>query len=594
MSGNGSRPTDGAVLRVTADTLQGMVDDDSRRAESAPVRTPSALDAIADSYVTAMAEADPFFATSIGVPGHDHEVSDLSPAGFEAAARLRSETLARIAGVEDQDDVDAVTRAAMLERLGLEDELDRGGAGRAQVNNIASPLQSQAILDLMPTHTPEQWEAIAERMSRFPAALSGWAETLRAEAASGYVSARRQLQLGAEQARGYADPDGGYFAQLVGRLDASSPQRATVEAGAKAASQAYLDLADVLDELVPQAPDADGVGSELYQLCSRSFLGDTIDLRETYDWGVEQVRSLIAEQEQVARRINERYGNGGGDSIEAAKASLDADPERTLDGTDALKSWMQETADAAIRDLAGVHFDIPEKLRTIECCIAETGSGGIYYTPPSEDFSRPGRMWWDVPHGTTEFHTWQEKTTVYHEGVPGHHLQCGIQVLHAPILNRWRALACWVSGQGEGWALYSERLMEQLGYLDDDGDRLGMLDAQRLRAGRVVLDIGLHNGFAMPEGIVGSAGGDWTYDKAWEFMTANWGMAEAERRFELHRYLGWPGQAPSYKVGQRVWEDLRAAHAGEGASSEQVRAFHTRALALGSLPLSVLREALAR
>ncbi|MGO1257890.1 MAG: DUF885 domain-containing protein, partial [Brachybacterium sp.] len=199
---------------------------------------------------------------------------------------------------------------------------------------------------------------------------------------------------------------------------------------------------------------------------------------------------------------------------------------------------------------------------------------------------RPGRMWWDVPTGTTEFHTWLETTTVYHEGVPGHHLQVGTQTLQASTLNRWRALMCWVSGHGEGWALYAERLMDQLGHLSDDGDRLGMLDAQRLRAGRVVLDIGLHCGLSMPEGLAGSAGGAWSFEKAWDFMSAHWGVTEAEQRFELNRYLGWPGQAPSYKIGQRVWEQLRA------ATTEPARDFHRRALQLGSLPLSVLEEAL--
>ena len=160
-------------------------------------------------------------------------------------------------------------------------------------------------------------------------------------------------------------------------------------------------------------------------------------------------------------------------------------------------------------------------------------------------------------------------------------------------LNSWRRLMCWVSGHGEGWALYSERLMADLGYLDDPGDRFGMLDAQRMRAARVVLDIGVHLGKPCPQEW---GGGTWDAEKAWPFLKANVNMPESFVRFELNRYLGWPGQAPSYKVGQRLWEaardDAKAAAQGRGEEFD-AKSFHARALNLGSVGLDVLRDALA-
>lgn len=554
-------------------------------------RTPSALDALADSYVDRLAAADPFLSTQLGIVGHDAEVTDYSPAAEQARHDLSRELLSAIAEVPDADGVDAVTRAALQERLGLELERAEQHLDVAAVNNLASVLQSRDVLDLMATETAADWEVLAERMAGFPHALSSWAESLREAAAAGTVSARRQLRLGAEQARGYA-ADGGFFDTFAAEAVGDDAQKAHVREAADQARAAYREIADVLEELLPQAPEADSVGREAYQLASRTYLGTEIDLDETYAWGVEELRAIIAEQEQVAARLNERYGTGGGSSVAAAKEALNADPARILHGSDALQAWMQQLSDTAIADLAGTHFDIPEPLHRLECRIARTGSGGIYYTGPSEDLTRPGRMWWDVPAGTEEFRTWAETTTVYHEGVPGHHLQVGTQTLQAGSLNRWRAMLCWVSGHGEGWALYAERLMEQLGYLDDDGDRLGMLDAQRLRAGRVVLDIGLHLGLPMPTGVPGSDGGAWDERTAWDFMTENWGIEEAERRFELHRYLGWPGQAPSYKIGQRTWEQIRDRATAADSSPGAVRDFHRRALELGSLPLSVLQGAL--
>ena len=207
-----------------------------------------------------------------------------------------------------------------------------------------------------------------------------------------------------------------------------------------------------------------------------------------------------------------------GASVKEAIEHLDQEPRYLLHGTDALREWMQARADEVIADMADRHFDIPGPVRTIEGRIAPTQTGGIYYTGPSDDFTRPGRMWWSVPKGVTEFSTWRELTTVYHEGVPGHHLQIAQTVYRRELLNKWRRMMCWVSGHGEGWALYAERLMAELGYMDDPGNYLGLLDGQSLRAARVVLDIGVHCGFEAPAEL---GGGDWTYDKAWTFLDAH-------------------------------------------------------------------------
>src|SRR5690606_35190168 len=134
------------------------------------------------------------------------------------------------------------------------------------------------------------------------------------------------------------------------------------------------------------------------------------------------------------------------------------------------------------------------------------------------------------------------------------------------------------SGHAEGWALYAERLMQELGYLDDPADRLGMLDGQRMRAARVVLDIGVHLGKPRPDGQ-----GVWDADYALEFMRANVNMNDAFVRFEVNRYLGWPGQAPSYKVGQRIWEQVRDAAQRRDGAAFSFKQFHKDALDLGGV-----------
>ena len=226
--------------------------------------------------------------------------------------------------------------------------------------------------------------------------------------------------------------------------------------------------------------------------------------------------------------------------------------------------------------------------------IAPTDGGGIYYSKPSEDWSRPGRMWWSVPEGIDTFATWKEVTTVYHEGVPGHHLQISQTIADRENLNRWQRQMGWVSGHGEGWALYAERLMGELGYLGDPGAHLGMLDGQLLAAAQVALDIGLHLELEIPQGTGWREGERWNNEIGWEFLRAHSSRDEAHLRFELHRSLGWPGQAPSYKLGERIWLQAREEAKARAGDAFSLRDFHSKALSLGSMGLDPLREALAR
>ena len=555
-----------------------------------PVRQPTAIDAVADAFTNTLLQLDPSFATSLGIPGRETEYADYSPAGLESLAEAIRETLGRLDGLEPADDVDRVTLDAMHERLGLDLEIHESGWDLADLNNIASPAQGiRSIFDLMPTETEEQWRHIAGRLNNVDDAVAGYITSLRSGMERSLVAARRQVKIVLEQASAYAE-DGGYFdalaenAALSGGAALPEALRTELRAGAESARRAYLNLATFLEgELLPAAPEKDAVGAERYALFSRQFLGSAVDLEETYRWGVQELDRIIAEQEAVAEQIRP------GATVEEAVAILNEDPARQLHGTEELRAWMQGLADRAVEDLAGSHFDISEPMRRIECMIAPTQEGGIYYTGPSEDFSRPGRMWWSVPAGEDTFTTWAETTTVYHEGVPGHHLQIGTATAARGLLNAWRRNVCWVSGHGEGWALYAERLMDQLGYLSDPGDKMGMLDAQRMRAARVVFDIGVHLELEIPERW---GEGTWTAEKGYDFLRQNMSISEGQLNFEFTRYLGWPGQAPSYKLGQRLWEQIRDEVRSREGDAFDLKAFHTRALQLGSVGLDTLRRAL--
>ncbi|MEU8225160.1 DUF885 domain-containing protein [Kribbella sp. NPDC048915] len=554
----------------------------------------SPIDHLAERHLEQELVLDPLLATELGVVGHDHELPDLTAAGFEAKAELLSRSLAEAAAITPGSPREEVAKDAFVERLGLELERYEAGVPQHQLNAIASvPVGLRSVFDLMPTASEHDWGIVAIRLNQIGTALDGYRETLLEQAAQGRVSAVRQVTGLAERIASWTGAEGDdFFAGLAAQAP-DGKVKPEVEAAAASARKAFDQFgAWLTSDLAPRAPQADACGREVYELASRSFLGAAIDFEETYAWGWAELARIESAMQDIAAELN-----GGDRSIEATAALLDADPARTIHGKEAFRDWMQQLADTAVNDLAGTHFDIADELRRIECMIAPTSDGSIYYTQPSEDLtSRPGRMWWAVPSGIEDFATWREVTTVYHEGVPGHHLQVAHTVLRTDLLNRWQRIGCWVSGHGEGWALYAERLMEELGYLDDAGARFGMLDAQGFRAARVIIDIGMHLELEVPrDNPFGWRPGErWNADLGFEFLRAHCRMETEFLQAELNRYLGWPGQAPAYKVGERIWLQAREEAKQRKGSAFDLRAFHSSALDLGSIGLDPLRRALAK
>jgi len=555
------------------------------------------IDDIANKYVEEWAPLDPLAATYVGISGYDDRMTDVSPAGFAALADLDRRTLSALATVTPETERERVAKEAMQERLGLAVERYDAGETTSELNVISSALHNmRAVFDLMPLSGDAAASNIAARLAAMPRGLEQFKQTLREAADAGHVSSRHQMLEIAKQCDSWTDPAGdNFFPGLVDRVNAAgnvpASLSADLDAASAAAREATTEFARFLrDEMAARGADKDAVGRDRYALASRYFLGAKIDLDETYTWGFAELARLEAEMRDVSNKIVP------GGSVDDAVAALDAEPARNIVGKEKFRDWMQQLADQAVAELHGTHFDIPEQVRRIECMLAPTSDGGIYYTGPSEDFTRPGRMWWAVPAGINEFSTWREVTTVYHEGAPGHHLQVGQTAVRAELLNRWQRLLCWVSGHGEGWALYAERLMDELGYLEDPGNKLGMLDGQAFRATRVIVDLGMHLELEIPkDNPFGWRPGErWTPELGWEFLRAHCRVPDENLRFELNRYLGWPGQAPAYKVGERIWMQAREDAKARKGSDFELKAFHRDALNLGALGLDPLKAAIDR
>ncbi|GAA3119570.1 uncharacterized protein (DUF885 family) [Kribbella aluminosa] len=554
----------------------------------------SPIDQLAERHLEQDVVLDPLGATEMGIAGHDHELPDFTPDGFAARIDLTRRSLAEARAIEPSSPREEVAKDAFVERLGLELEMYEAGVPQHQLNAISSvPAALRQVFDLMPTGTQQDWEVVAIRLNQIGTTLDGYRDTLLEQAALGRISAVRQVTGLADRIASWTGADGDdFFAGLAAQAP-SGAVKPTVEAAAASARKAFEQFGAWLTaELAPRAPERDACGREVYELASRNFLGAKVDLEETYAWGWQELARIESDMQDIAAGLN-----GGERNIEATAALLDNDPARSIQGKEAFRDWMQQLSDAAVAELGGTHFDIADEIRTLQCMIAPTSDGSIYYTQPSEDLTtRPGRMWWAVPNGVETFATWREVTTVYHEGVPGHHLQVAQTMLRTDLLNRWQRIACWVSGHGEGWALYAERLMEEIGYLEDAGARFGMLDAQGFRAARVIVDIGMHLELEVPrDNPFGWRPGErWNAALGFEFLRAHCRMETEFLQAELNRYLGWPGQAPSYKVGERIWLQAREEAKQRKGSAFDLREFHRDALNLGSIGLDPLRRALAK
>ncbi|QCB95146.1 DUF885 domain-containing protein [Cellulomonas shaoxiangyii] len=549
-------------------------------AETSPVR------AVLDGYVAELATLDPDAAEALGRTDV-LRVADLSPDAFAARADLDRRTLAALTAAP-ADGPDATLRLAALERLGSDVALDEVGFTRRLLAPLATPVHLvRQVFDGLPRSSEDDWRRVAAHLAEVPRALAQYRATLEQAADRGHVVAVRQVEVVAGQCDAWVA--GGFYPGVAagyGGADAALARTLAARADDAAAATAAF-AADLRTRLAPRAGRADGVGRETYSVTSAAFLGTSVDLDDLYAWGWAEIARLQGRARDLARAVV------GTPDVAAAVAALDADPARRVDVGAPLEAWLQGRLDAVTDAVDGRWFDLPARHRRVEARLTTAASGVMYYTPPDAGGTRPGRVWWTVPAGTQHVATWRDVSTVHHEGVPGHHLQHA--VTYGLDLHPWQRLLCHVHGYAEGWAHYAEHLAEEIGLLDDPGERLGAVFAQLWRACRIVVDIGLHLDLPVPAGtgVRCLDGRDrWTPELGVQVLREVAEVDATTAAFEVDRYLGWPGQALAFKVGARLWQQVRA-DAQARTDRLDLRDFHMTALGLGPMGLGPLRTALA-
>ena len=545
----------------------------------------SAIDELSERFWESILELNPTTATVYGDERYADRLEDPSAEGRAKTRALLERTRAEAAAIppDGLSTEDRITRDTLqvVAELGIEEDDQRIHELRA-VDQMQGPQQLlPQLTSFQPADTPARLEAFLARIHAYPAFLAAHGQTLRDGIASGLTAPRIVTERTIAQVeRMLAVPIESAIVPSMATVDSDADReriRDAVRDVVYPADAAFLAI--LRDEYLSASREEPGLwsapdGEALYRTAIRSWTTLDLDPEAVHRIGLDEIDSIDAERRTIARAA------GFGDDTNAYRASLEADPANTPASKDELVARAMEDIERALALAPRWFGTLPRagcEVRPVEE-FKEKDAPFAYYYPPSTDGSRPGIYYangYDLP---SRKYT-KLGTTTYHEAVPGHHFQITLE-MENPHLNTFRRLgARMVAGAYiEGWGLYSERLADEMGLFRSEGERFGMLDAQAWRAARLVVDTGLH---ALR----------WPRQRSIDFLRQT-GLSETDAVIETDRYICWPGQALTYKIGQREIERLRAELEARDGSAFDIRAFHDAVLGHGSLPLATLAREL--
>lgn len=536
---------------------------------------------LSDEYITEATKLSPISATFLGIPGYDDQLDDFSLEGSKKKPELIRQTLRKLANMRPQNEDDRIAAAVMQERLSSDLALYDAFEAQLVCAVIASPaINIRQVFEVMPHESTEDFANFTARFSAVKEAHDSWKSALIDLAKIGKKVPKRQIDGVADQLKAFSQ---GAYSGIARRIDSENKYPELHSAAASADASAGEMSEWLRTSYLPDAVEEDGLGAARYSAWARHYTGADLDLRNTYDWGLSDLNRINKRMWEVAEQIKP-----GAKSLKEVAEFLDRDPKYVIKGSDVLIEMLKEFTEKATTQMDGVYFDIDGRIKFCDARLAPEGSAAApYYQSPSEDLSRPGITWFPT-QGKNVFNWWRIPTMWYHEAVPGHHLQSATVIIEKEHLTRFQRTEAWTSGHGEGWALYAERFMDEIGAFKDPGLEMGHLSAQAWRAVRVVVDIGLHLGYEDPNGKV------WNYDAAVELLCSHALLEENFAKSEVDRYLGIGGQAISYKVGERAWLRARQDARERVGDRFSLKKFHAYALKLGPMGLDPFEEELSK
>jgi uncharacterized protein (DUF885 family) len=547
--------------------------------------TPDAVNALADRFWEAILELNPTTATMYGDERYADRLEDPSEVGREKALALWRSTRREADAiptdglpVEDRITLDMIQ---VVCDLGVEEHDQRIDVLRV-VDQMGGPQTLlPAIVQFQKADTPERLEMFEGRLRAYPAFMASCTDLLHEGLASGLTAPRIVAERTIAQVERLLEipVDGSPVVEAAQVASDGDRERIRdiVRDVVRPADAAFLEAlrgpylaASRTDPGIWSAPN----GEALYRTAIRAWTTLEMDPREIHQIGLDEIASIEAERRAIAQR------EGFGDDTAAYRAHTEADPANTPKTKDEMLARATEDIDRAMALTPRYFGTLPRarlEVRAVEE-FKEADAPFAYYYPPSTDGSRPGIYYangYDLPSRKYA----KLATTTYHEAVPGHHFQITLE-MENPNLNTFRRLGSRMVGGAfvEGWGLYSERLADEMGLFRNEAERFGMLDAQAWRGARLVVDTGMH---ALR----------WTRQQSIDYLLSA-GLSPTDATIETDRYIAWPAQALTYKLGQRSIEQLRRQLTERDGSRFDLREFHDQVLGHGSLPLATFEREL--
>ena len=539
----------------------------------------------------------PHMATFVRYPGYDDQLEDNSAAGRRDeraafGALLERARRAKRSHVAEDDRVSLQVLEWQCEKV-LERQAHKfyqwGGFFNHGVDHMDG-IQS-SVSTIVEVAQPMSDEADARRLilrlSSMPRHFQNQVENLREGLGEGRVATRKPVEKTIRQLEEMlkTKPAATPFASAIRRLPEKARRRygdeilAAIERFAFPSFVTYHDflkseyLAHTRPETRPGICFVPG-GEQAYRHLISFHGREGLSPEQIHEIGLEELRGIREEEKEIAARLG--HPNGG----KSFQQALRNDPRNFFKTREEIVANAKELVRETYKLLPKYFGRLPKSPLVVEPIerYKEKNDVGARYFPPPRDLSRPGIYYINTyePKGRARF---SMSSLAAHEGVPGHHLQCALAAENTklPLFRRFADPTAYI----EGWALYSERLADEMGLYKDDLARIGMLKDQAFRASRLVVDTGLH---AM----------GWTRQRAIDFMKENTPMSEVEIIAEIDRYTIWPGQALAYKLGQRAIMELRRALERKMGPRFSLPRFHDAVLRHGALPLRVMDDAVRR